>query len=300
MRDVPVRITPYTYHEVDRDAYNPFYAWEMREGSNPVTVSDNAQKDEREYYSPYVMYDKPVDGEVSALQVLALYSAEPDWGMDEELKLSPLQVVTAGSQGYRHLRYGWFCFRVGVAHRRALRFSELAEHAFLRGDLYWGLRFSARTLHYMQDMLTPHHLKPIPEWYWVPRLFRLKQVFNTICSQHIRFEGFTGYHLWHGSEGYVQSIKMSNPKVLSDLRTDLMRASRDVRRLFYGVFRECRSFWGDGELNSAMQLKGEWIERNASPEKLNLHIHRWLHLISAFVKGYIVSRVLPHLEEDVP
>ncbi len=87
LRDMPVRITPYTYHGVDRDAYNPSYWWEMREGALPVTVSDHPVKDEREYYNPYVVYHQPEDGHVSALEVLALYSAEPDWGMDEGLQL---------------------------------------------------------------------------------------------------------------------------------------------------------------------------------------------------------------------
>jgi hypothetical protein len=300
MRDVQVCITPYTYHDVDRDVYNPSYEWEMREGSSPVTASDHPLKDEREYYSPFVVYDDPVQGKVSALQVLALYSAEPDWGMDEGLKLSPLQVVTAGSQGYRHLRYGWFFLKAGVAHRRALRFSELAEHAFSRGDSYWGLRFSARTLHYMQDLLTPYHLKPIPEWYWLPRIFRLKRVFKTICTQHMRFEGYTGYHLWHGSEGYIQCIENCRPQALSNFSRDLIKASRHVRRLFYSIFRECLLFWGEGELNVPTQLQGEWIEKHALSEKLNLHIHKWLHMLSTFVKGYIKMYVLPHVIGNAP
>jgi hypothetical protein len=299
MRDMPVRITPYTYHSVDRDAYNTSYGWEMREGALPMTVSDHPINDEREYYHPHVVYHQPEDGYVSTLEVLALYSAEPDWGMDEGLQLSPLQVFTAGSQGYRHLRYGWFLLRAGVAHHRAFHFSELAEHAFLRGDTYWGLRFSGRALHYIQDLLTPYHLKPIPEWYWVPRLFRLREVFNTIYTYHQRFEGYTGYHLRHGSDKYIRCIESSRPHAIVNLRRDLMKTSRRVRMLFYKIFRECRMFWGEGLSKTHMQLHREWIERHGLPEQLNLLIYRWLHLLSRFIKGYIMLRVVPHLQEGV-
>jgi hypothetical protein len=79
-----------------------------------------------------------------------------------------------------------------------------------------------------------------------------------------------------------------------------MKASRGVRRLFYKVFRECRSFWGEGESKTTMQLQGEWIEKHAPPEQLNLQIYRWLHLLSTFIKGYIIIRVLPHIQEDAP
>jgi len=186
-----------------------------------------------------------------------------------------------------------------VAHRRALHFSELAEYAFSRGDSYWGLRFSGRTLHYIQDLLTPYHLKPIPEWYWLSRLFRLSEVFNTICSQHMRFEGYTGYHLWHGLEKYVQCIENCRPQALLNLRCDLKRASRSVRRLFYSMFRECRSFWGEGESKTSIQIQSEWIEKHDPTERLNFHICRWLHMLSTFIKGYIVVHVLPWISEDV-
>jgi len=150
----------------------------------------------------------------------------------------------------------------------------------------------------MQDVLTPYHLKPIPEWYWVGRLFRLREVFNTICSQHMYFEGYTGYHLWHGSESYVQCIEGCKPQALSDFRRDLAKASRAVRRLFYSIFRECRLFWGEGESEFPMPLQGEWIEKHTPPEQLNNHVCKWLYILSTFIKGYIKMHVLPHMQGD--
>lgn len=162
-----------------------------------------------------------------------------------------------------------------------------------------GQRFSGRALHYIQDLLTPYHLKPIPEWYWVPRLFRLREVSNTIYTYHLRFEGYTGYHLWHGSDNYIRCIESSRPHAIVNLRRDLMKTSRRVRTLFYKIFRECRVFWGEWHSKTPMQPHREWIERHEFPEQLNLLIYRWLHLLSRFIKGYIMMHVIPHLQEGV-
>ena len=302
-RDVPVTLRPYSYGEVDRDRYNPSYAWEMREGGTPVVSSDNPYFDEQEYYGSSVRYsvlrgdEASRDDAVSALEVLSLYSAEPDWGMDRELELSPLQKLTAGSQGYRHLRYGFFLFRAGVAHRRALHFQSLAAHAFDRGDPYWGLRFSARALHYIQDILSPYHLKPIPEWYWIPRLFRLRAVYHTIFNYHLNFEGYTGYHLWHGTQRFIRCIEGAGPKAIGDLKQDLLRASWKVRMLFYGIFGECRKMWGESLSEGFRRLGRDWIEEYTPSERLNLLICRWLTLASSYVKGYILKDVLPYMEK---
>ena len=42
----------------------------------------------------------------SAAAILTNYADEPDWKMDQDLNLSPLQVLTGGSQGRRHKYYG--------------------------------------------------------------------------------------------------------------------------------------------------------------------------------------------------
>ncbi len=106
-----IEITKNTYSNYDNDVYNREYSIEMREGKRPTFHSQDQWFDEDEYYADYVSYNNPVKGRVRAIEVLSLYSAEPDWGMDEGMKLSPLQILTGGSLGYRHLRYGLFFFQ---------------------------------------------------------------------------------------------------------------------------------------------------------------------------------------------
>jgi hypothetical protein len=294
--DVRVPVTPYAYAGEDGGPYNPSYSWEMREGGIPVTRSDDPYFDELDYYAGRINYAPPLNGRVPALDVLSLYSAEPDWGMDRELQLSPLQALTAGSQGYRHLRYGLFGLRAGVAPQRALHFHRLALHAFEEGDAYWALRFAARALHYIQDVLTPYHLKPIPEWYVIPRLFLLRRLHYTIYNYHVNFEGFMGYHLWHGTDCYIQCIENTQPSPVKDLHAELRRHVRKSRFLFYGLFSECGKAWGNGLSQDFVKLGARWIEEYEPSDELNSRVFRWLRLASGFVKGYVLQYVLPRLD----
>jgi hypothetical protein len=303
-RLVPLR--PYTYGELDHDQYNPSYVREYREGGSPAVLSDDPYMDEEEYYVSSIRYTAPEcspcssDSVIPALDVLSLYSAEPDWGMDAGLHCSPLQVFTADSQGYRHLRYGFFLFRAGIVHKRALHFHTLASEAFNREDLYWGLRFSACALHYIEDLLSPYHLKPIPEWYWIPRIFRLRSVYRTIFNYHLNFELYTGYHLWRRNRLYVSCIEQAPSFPISRLKTDLLRASRKVRLLFYGLFGECEKAWAQELSSDCRRLSREWIEGYDPSPRLKHLICRWLELASGFVKGYIGRYVVPRMEELEP
>jgi len=177
-----VKITQYSYGDVDKGPYNACFPPEMREGKRPTVTGADPLYDENEYYADFVRYTRPDNGYVPGLEVLALYSAEPDWGMDYDLKLSPLQKLTGGSQGYRHLRYGLFFLRAGVAHLRAVYFTEMARTAFRRDDPYWGIRFSARAIHYIEDILTPVHAKPFSEMYALKKLLCPKRLYFT--AQH--------------------------------------------------------------------------------------------------------------------
>ncbi|MBI5787526.1 MAG: hypothetical protein HZA78_01535 [Candidatus Schekmanbacteria bacterium] len=98
------------------------------------------------------------------LQILADYSDEPDWGMDKNLNLALSQHLMGGSQGYRHMYYSAFTFHLpwmflpqGVAPERLEHFYQMAKNAFANNDRYWGFRFLARSLHFIQDLAQPYH-----------------------------------------------------------------------------------------------------------------------------------------------
>lgn len=133
----------------------------------------------------------------SARDILVTYTDEPDWALDQDLQLSRLQAVMGGSQGYRHQRYQFiFGFvHVGVPDERGAHFFAMAREAFERGDRYWGFRFLARSLHYIQDINQPFHTRPIRwPWLWEARL-SLKHLIRLGKNMHFGYEHYVAEHL---------------------------------------------------------------------------------------------------------
>lgn len=112
----------------------------------------------------------PVGGSTSAKQILIDFCDEPDWEMDQDLQLSWMQAFNGESQGYRHMYYPAGVYKIpmgffpqGKTPERAEHFYNLSKFAFEKGDAYWGFRFLARAMHYVQDMSQPYHTRQL---YW--------------------------------------------------------------------------------------------------------------------------------------
>jgi hypothetical protein len=292
-----VEITPYTYH--DPGPYNPSSEIEYREGEKPSVKSDDPYIDEDRFYAPFVQYNQPANNRARAIEVLSLYSSEPDWGMDEKLELSPLQRLTGDSIGYRHMRYGLFFFRAGKVHQRALHFTNLARTAFERGDLYWGTRFSGRAIHYIEDLLTPLHTKPFSELFFLRMILslRIKDLSLIAFNYHHSFERYTGHLLWHGDSGCIKAIERASKIKINSLKRDLRRGWRASRRIFYPLFREWRGVVGKSAERKSILLSPSEVALIDPSERLNGLILEWLALASGMVKGYISRYVKPLLED---
>jgi hypothetical protein len=290
-----ISITPYNYEGINDLPLCPDYTFESREGSRPVVESADPRYDESEYYSEFLKYRKPVNGKIPLIQVLSLYSAEPDWGMDCGLKISPLQALMGGSQGYRHLRYGLFFFRAGIVHRMALHYFSLAQTAFGRGDIYWGTRFSAFAVHYIEDLLTPVHTKPFTEIFFFNKMFRARELYFITYNCHLNFERYVAYHLWRGHRRYTDIIKAARPLEIKDLRRSLLQALKKARKLFPVIFEECMSLWGDTMKNGFVKISREEIKRIRPSERFQESVLSWLKFSASFVKGYMKRFVIPYL-----
>lgn len=116
---------------------------------------------------------------VSARQVLAGYSSEPDWGMDKGLDASRHQGLMGGtdpkqtsSQGFRHMSF--LMGTMGETPARAQLFFDLGAKAIQKGHPYWGFRFVAWGMHYLEDMGAPVHTNMLPTLKYI----RLKGMFR--------------------------------------------------------------------------------------------------------------------------
>ena len=124
---------------------------------------------------------------VSALEVVATASDEPDYGMDIGLfedNKSPVAglygfgkqafgnpALPYGSQAPFHmalvhedplLRMAAPLTRVSLSDWRFRLYSGLSRYAFASGHDYWGWRFTGWALHYVQDMGQPWHASLFP------------------------------------------------------------------------------------------------------------------------------------------
>ncbi len=145
---------------VDTVAYNLDYEW-----SKGIS---------RQHLFPHVIpHSNQIPGsQVKALDVVSTYSDEPDWGLDDDVpRLRGKGVALAGEgMATRLLRHFWYQGESagGVdfgkdqeTDQRAQLYYELALVAFSVDEPYWGYRFLADSLHYLQDITQPFHSRAI-------------------------------------------------------------------------------------------------------------------------------------------
>lgn len=172
---------------------------------------------------PGGVYVPVADGErIPVIDILATHSDEPDWLMDQDLFL-------IGEYGYGPIPYGpstglssqapfHLAFlhenpllkavlprlRTNFVEERAELFFALARLAFDAGIDYWGWRFTAWGMHYLQDMTQPYHAKvfPFPLWRVALRVLseRDRRNFaernkNLLRNRHLAFEGIVHFLL---------------------------------------------------------------------------------------------------------
>lgn len=214
-----ITVTAYTYAETDRSAYSPTF--------QPIFV------------------DRLPGETTTAREILLRYVDEPDWGMDEDLSVSPFQWLAGGSKGYRHQRFYYLggVVQVGDAHSRAEHFYKLSKQAFAKGDPYWGFRFLARALHYLEDVGQPLHSRPFRWRQLLTVRFDMEKLKTLSTNHHHYYEAWVADRLakqqrsgagnWVGAirdsdEGDVKSVKDATKALSAYARkhaNDLMAAS---------------------------------------------------------------------------
>ncbi len=195
-----VEITGYVYEDLDPGPYNPTVTFDDYLGSTVVPEED------RFIFMP--VYDNlpPENGRAPAWQILVVYSVEPDMGMDRELELCSLQGLTGGSQGWRHMDFRLGFLRLGETTNRVDHLTRLSKQAWERSDHYWGLRFMAWSLHYLQDIGQPFHTFPAPVAELLRLPFNFSKWFNTFMNYHYFYDFYLGYRLYREYEPFVSAI----------------------------------------------------------------------------------------------
>jgi hypothetical protein len=205
---------------------------------------------------------------IKAIDVLAVYSDEPDWEMDTELfgegqypeLWKPEYAMMGGktgtaSQSFRHMFWRSLNFRepletlhlppetffrsMGTAPERARVFVTLARAAWgIPGLEYWALRFLADSLHYVEDVSQPYHASQLP----TPKFLTLalfdrdrgsmkgvvQEVQNILSYYHFAYEDYVAREM-QGEAGQLADALSVMPSP-ADMR-DLDYSDRDPARL---------------------------------------------------------------------
>ncbi len=186
-----ITITQYSYN--DNSLYNPNYKISYLEGK--------------------------IGEKTDAKTILSIYLDEPDWGMDEGLSLNSAQTLTGGSQGWRHqyfLLFGGF-IRLGEAPDRATHFYNMAVIAFKQKDYYWGFRFLARALHYLQDLTMPFHANPGPVLTLLKNIMDISGATNMVSNHHYALEDYQEYQIKKRNLLYIKALRNAEAMKVEDV-----------------------------------------------------------------------------------
>ncbi len=201
-----VEIRPYTYNETR--VYNEKYYYK----------DDFAGT--RKFFDPLANEltpdPEPVNGKLPVWQILTIYAQFPDFGMDEELKLHPLQALIGNSQGVRHMRYKLGIIEAFEGDKSFLYFLNMSKQAFSKGDEYWGYRFFSYALHYIEDLFQPYHETPGSFWEVVRSLFD-KETKNVLNNAHYTYDNYLAYMIYHSPkrDTYRKIIEETPPAKIS-------------------------------------------------------------------------------------
>jgi hypothetical protein len=209
-----IEVTPYTYGDIDHDEYNPEFVIKYVEGE--------------------------IGEKTKASDILINYSDEPDWDLDTNLKLNRLQGLTGGSRGYRHMYVSMFggLLKAGDAPKRANHFFEMSKIAFGKGDNYWGFRFAARAIHYLEDVSQPYHTYPAPLNVLFKISSNVKRLTVLITNAHYGYEDFNGYLFEHRKEEFYNLLPEVKTVKIDDVADSTINLSKEARKDFTPSYRE--------------------------------------------------------------
>jgi len=246
-----IEITPYTYEDIDQDEYSPEFVTKYVEGE--------------------------IGEKTNASDILTNYSDEPDWDLDTNLELNKLQALTGGSQGYRHMYFSVFAgfLKAGEAPKRANHFFEMSKIAFGKDDNYWGFRFAARAIHYLEDVSQPYHTYPAPLDVLFKKFFNVKKLTVLVTNAHYGYEDFNGYLFEHKKEEFYSLLPGVETVKMDDVADSTIKLSKEARKDFILSYRKTMKLFplldNDQEF---IILKGEEIKKIAnspgSQELINL------------------------------
>jgi hypothetical protein len=155
---------------------------------------------------------------MTAREILARYSFEPDWGFDQNLNVSWQQKFMGGttgfsSQAYFHMYYPRFTvhlpipgIEMGAAPSRLELWARAARTAFERNDPYWGFRYLACAMHYIEDVAQPFHATQT-SIHFLSLQHPIEGTTKITGNYHFVYEGWVREKIDGGRFGFLDALR---------------------------------------------------------------------------------------------
>ncbi|PKP54900.1 hypothetical protein CVT91_17635 [Candidatus Atribacteria bacterium HGW-Atribacteria-1] len=128
--------------------------------------------------------------------------------------------------------------KAGDAPKRANHFFEMSKIAFGKGDNYWGFRFAARAIHYLEDVSQPYHTYPAPLDVLFKKFFNIKKLTVLVTNAHYGYEDFNGYLFEHKKDEFYNLLPEVKTVKMYDVANNAIKLSKEARKDFTPSYRE--------------------------------------------------------------
>lgn len=249
-------------------------------------------------------------GETQApLDILATYAQEPDWGMDQELRVSWQQKFMGGytglsSQGYFHMYYPSLTIHLplpvmsmGAAPKRAAQWREMARAAFEAGDEYWGWRFTAWSFHYIEDLAQPYHSTQTHRRF-IQLGSPIQGTTNCTANFHLLYEHWVARRLQAEAEGgpnfgLREALRTGEAVSTSAISKLAKKVARRSHKGFGGVAGQCIAYFGERFLSAdrvePTQAELDKVEDGPVLDALMETTRRYLSLAGGALRGAVAE-----------
>lgn len=172
--------------------------------------------------------------------MLVIYSTEPDHYLDHDLAVHKNQKITGGSHGWRHMEFRLLTTTFGAAPKSFLVHRDFSGLAFENGNDYWGWRYLSRCGHYLADLGNPFHVKALPAFFLVKKIFSGQTLFRTASAVHQSYEVYVERRFREGFAPFGQALargareaKNASGNVLHRLPAYMEKARKRHNEVFY-------------------------------------------------------------------
>jgi len=288
--DFPVEILPKNFQE-DRSYNTSGMLGEYL--SNDVAGNKKLNLVERNLVSNFgFINEPPVDNKLPAWQVISLYSAFPDIGIDYLKNVSWVQDTFLGdSQGLRHGKVKIGPVEVFEADSSFLYFVKKSRELLKSGNTYWGLRFFGYSLHYLQDIMQPYHVRPGTVWELMMYPFDAN-VRKMLRNLHTAYDRIMIYLILYDYENLDRVIKQAKPIYFSSDEQLITEAFMYSYSRFFKIHELQKAVFSDIIVERAPSME-DFIERS-NKEEFKILLKETYEIISVMtrvIKGLVFSQL---------